>query len=99
MASQRSLVRVLVLCLLCGACAAAKRRRYLSVSMDEELLRSKQAHLDRPPWKKSGTDHDRTIIHLKLPHPSARITNVLAEFSCTRKIFRSTVTLLFVLDN
>jgi hypothetical protein len=60
MASQRSLVLVLLLCLLCGACAAAKRR-YLSVSMDK-LLRSK-AHLDCPPWKKSGTDDHRTIIY------------------------------------
>ncbi|CAD6336834.1 unnamed protein product [Miscanthus lutarioriparius] len=59
MASQRSLVSVLVLCLLCGACAAAKRR-YLSVSMDQ-LLRSK-AHLDCPPWKKSVLEYTDFLV-------------------------------------
>ena len=51
---HRSLMRLLVLCLLCGASLAATRR-YLSVSMDE-LLMSSKAHLDCPPLKKSGTD-------------------------------------------
>ncbi|PAN25005.2 hypothetical protein PAHAL_4G231000 [Panicum hallii] len=50
--SHRSLVRLLVLCLLCGASLAAPRR-YLSVSMDELL--SSKAHLDCPPLKKSVT--------------------------------------------
>ena len=76
-----SLVRLLVLCLLFGACAPAKRR-YLSVNMDE-LLRSK-ALLDCPPWKKSGTDHDRTIMHLKLLHPSA-LQHVSAATHATRQ--------------
>jgi hypothetical protein len=53
--SHRSLVRLLVLCLLCGASLAAPRR-YLSVSMDELL--SSKAHLDCPPLKKSGTDQN-----------------------------------------
>ena len=39
-------MRLLVLCLLCGASLAATRR-YLSVSMDE-LLMSSKAHLDCP---------------------------------------------------
>jgi len=71
---------VLVLCLLCGACAAAKQR-YLSVSMDEELLRSKQAHLDCPPWKKSGTDHDRTINYT--PALESQTPSKLAAYSCS----------------
>ncbi|PUZ61100.1 hypothetical protein GQ55_4G245000 [Panicum hallii var. hallii] len=50
--SHGSLVRLLVLCLLCGASLAAPRR-YLSVSMDELL--SSKAHLDCPPLKKSVT--------------------------------------------
>ncbi|XP_004966930.1 aspartyl protease family protein At5g10770 [Setaria italica] len=52
MASHRSLVRLLVLCLLCVASLAAKRR-YLSVSLDELL--SSKAHVDCPPTKKSVT--------------------------------------------
>ena len=64
MASQRSLVRLLVLCLLCGACAAAKRR-YHSVSMDQ-LLRSK-AHIDCPPLDKSGTYGQRSNHHAPRP--------------------------------
>ncbi|XP_034591708.1 aspartyl protease AED1 [Setaria viridis] len=51
MASHRSLVRLLVLCVLCVASLASKQR-YLSVSLDELL--SSKAHVDCPPTKKSG---------------------------------------------
>ncbi|CAN6214170.1 unnamed protein product [Urochloa humidicola] len=51
-----SLVRLLVLCLLCVT-SLAEKRRYLSVSMDD-LMSSSKAHLDCPPSKKSGTDHE-----------------------------------------
>ncbi|OEL35777.1 Aspartyl protease family protein, partial [Dichanthelium oligosanthes] len=47
-----TLVRLLVLCLLCSASLAATQR-YLSVSMDELL--SSKAHVDCPPLKKSVT--------------------------------------------
>ncbi|CAL5052574.1 unnamed protein product [Urochloa decumbens] len=51
MASHRSLVRLLVLCLLCAA-SLAEKRRYLSVSINELL--SSKAHVDCPPTKKSA---------------------------------------------
>jgi hypothetical protein len=75
MASQL-VVRLLVLCLLCGASAAAKRR-YLSVSMDE-LLSSSKAHV----WtKKPGTDHDHrtacTWMKLYTPAQESRSFPVL----------------------
>ncbi|XP_039841676.1 aspartyl protease family protein At5g10770-like [Panicum virgatum] len=69
---HRSLMRLLVLCLLCGASLAATRR-YLSVSMDE-LLMSSKAHLDCPPLKKSEVvvlvHHLVTCtIAVATPHP------------------------------
>ncbi|CAL5038210.1 unnamed protein product [Urochloa decumbens] len=49
---HRSLVRLLVLCLLCVG-SLAEKRRYLSVSTDELL--SSKAHVECPPTKKSVT--------------------------------------------
>jgi hypothetical protein len=56
---QRSLVPLLVLCLLCSSslAAAAPKHRYLSVSKDD-LLGSKRTHVDCPATKKSGMDHE-----------------------------------------
>ncbi|KAL6909694.1 hypothetical protein ACP4OV_001353 [Aristida adscensionis] len=55
MASQRSLVlvRLLALCILCGACLAAAKPRYLSARVDE--LPSSRAARKCPPFKKSVT--------------------------------------------
>ncbi|KAJ1259109.1 hypothetical protein BS78_10G128100 [Paspalum vaginatum] len=71
MASQRCLVRLLLLCLLCGAALAAKRR-YLTVTMDELL--SYKAHVDCPPTKKSvttsGNKLTTTPLVCGLPDPN-----------------------------
>ena len=81
MASPLLAARLLVLCLLCGgaACAAAKRR-YLSVSMDELLGGStKKAHVDCPPWNKSGTagQEIEPCMHLKLRTYSSDVASPL----------------------